>query len=150
MKRGVAALVTTALILVLAARAAEARLPWARDIPGRERGVERIPRCDVLPPMEFVAGTLGRDSRDGWALDGFPLQLARDHHVEVDGSPLPGTLESGRRALVMGYRRGNVLVACRLRILQPEVGGMVTDLADLTLSSSESDPTVGLLIDGPR
>lgn len=144
MKRNTATLVTAALALVLVAQAAEAENPFARDRSRSGGHVEQAHRYDHFPAMEFVTGTLNRDSWTGWELDDLQLKPVKDCHVEVDGSLLPGTLKSGRQALVMGHRQGDVLVAYRVRILRPtyDLGG--SGLEDLEIQPSDSDPTVGV------
>ena len=93
--------------------------------------------------MEFITGTLNRDSWTGWELDDLKLKPVKDCHVEVDGSPQQVILESGRRALVMGHRQGDVFVTYRVRILRPLYMEGGSGLEDLDVQPSESDPTVG-------
>lgn len=149
MRRSTATIAMTALILVLAVQATEAKSPLARDASRRAAQAEQGHRYDHFPAMEFVTGTLNRDSWTGWELDGLKLRPVKDCHVEVDGSLLPGTLQSGRQALVMGHRRGDVLVAYRVRILRPYYAGTTAGLEDLELRRSGADPTVGI-IEGPK
>ena len=137
---------TTTLLALLACAAlavapAEAGL-FKKSKPAADEGKVKTWRYDRLPTMSFHKGQLRNESMGVWKVGELTLQLAPDCRI-VDGGR-PGSLATGRTAIVMGPRIGGTIVAWRVDV-QPHAHAVArpTRGADTQIEWSQSDPTVG-------
>ena len=100
------------------------------------------PRYDNYPSTVFQLGTLTRDGWTGWQLDGFDIQFTPDCVVVSNGEG-PGALTEGRQAIVTGSLVGNMIVARRVTVLNPN-WDMGPKNYDEEVIWSDSNPSVGV------
>lgn len=100
------------------------------------------PRYDLFPTMGFHTGVLGLDAFNAWTLDDLSLAFAPECKISSEIDP-NGGLDEGRKAMVMGSKVGDTIVAWRVEILASEYGIKAHD-PHIEFIPSESDPTVGV------
>lgn len=105
-----------------------------RPEPHRYRDV---PRCGL------VAGELTHGSRGGWRLDGREIVLAPDCRVEVAGRQV-GKPVPAAKAMVLGSRRGDVVVARQIRIHKAPLYDPLPDGDRYGIKWSDANPNVGV------
>lgn len=136
--------IPTALILMLVlgtAMAPVASAGWLDKWTNDKTESKVPPRYDLYPTMSFHTGLLGQDVRTGWTLDGFRLALAPDCEITSEAAQ-GGGLDQGRKALVMGSKVGDTIVAWRIQVLKSDSGQEASD-SNIEFTPSEVDPTVG-------
>lgn len=104
-------------------------------------------RFDLLPRMSFHLGTLSRGGA-GWELGGVNLRLAKDCTI-IEGGAMGGSLVEGNRAVVMGPRFGQTLIAWQVRVID-DAGFRSSYEEGVTVESSGSDPSVGRIVSAPE
>lgn len=75
-------------------------------------------RFDKYPNMQFVGGTLSRDTHSGWKIGEVNLLVRGDCSITADGTD-EGWLEEGSKAVVMGSRMGNTISAWSIVVSPP-------------------------------
>ena len=140
-----------ALIMAVAFLAADdAHAGWfdkKKDVG--EEGRAKSHRYDFLPSMGFHQGTLRRDNFGGWTLDEMSLHVMPKAKVTEEG--LESYLAEGRKAIIMGPRVGDTIVAWRVRILESDYNVRRDASRDHAIIWSEEDRTVGESMDpGPQ
>jgi hypothetical protein len=121
MKRTI--IIALALVLVFGLATAEAGQRDKKSRKASKKGQRtEMPdnwsqvRYDQFPTMSYLAGMLNRDGWHGWSLDGVSLVLKDDCTITVDGQS-DGFLQEGRKAIVMGSRTGDTMVAWSVRVM---------------------------------
>ncbi len=101
------------------------------------------------PKMAFHSGILQQDSFSGWKLGEMKIQFAKNCEITTDGVDR-GYLDAGRKAVVMGPRIGDTILAWSVKVAQPDfmAGGRSTE--EVELETSEADPNCGEIIRAPR
>ncbi len=106
-------------------------------------------RYDFLPSMSYHMGVLRRDTYSGWSLDNVTIQFMPGTTVMVDGQG-PGNLREGSKAIVMGPKVGETIVAWRVRGMGSDWNVTRDNSYDTDISWSDSDRTVGEGSPGPQ
>ena len=100
-------ILTGALLLLLIA--APAGAIWkSKEEPEKDYLYLQAPLFNNFPAMEVVGGELTHGGSTGWMLDGTALVMTKHSRIDDDGSGR--NLTEGSRALVLGYRQGEVMV----------------------------------------
>nr|MEE4268445.1 hypothetical protein [Candidatus Krumholzibacteria bacterium] len=116
---------------------------------GGEEGRAKSHRYDFLPSMGFHQGTLRRDNFGGWTLEETSLHIMSGAKITEEG--MESFLSEGRKAIVMGPRVGDTIVAWRVRILESDWNISRDTSRDHAITWSEEDRTVGESMDpGPQ
>lgn len=106
-------------------------------------------RYDFFPSMSYHMGVLRRDTYSGWSLDDVTIQLMSGTKVLVDGQG-PGNLREGSKAIIMGPKVGETIVAWRVRVLESDWNVTRDNTYDMDITWSDSDRTVGEGSPGPQ
>jgi hypothetical protein len=120
MKRTI--IITLALVLAFGLATAEAgqRDKKTRKAPKKGERTEMpetwgAARYNEFPTMSYMAGMLNREGWHGWSLDGVSLILKDDCTIMTEEGD--GMLQEGRKAIVMGSRVGDTMVAWSVRVM---------------------------------
>jgi hypothetical protein len=120
MKRTI--IIALALVLVFGLATAEAgqRDKKGRKAPKKGQRTEMPDtwtqvRYDEFPTMSYKAGLLTREGWHGWSIDGVSLTLRENCTIMNDEDD--GFLQEGRKAIVMGSRVGDTMVAWSVRVM---------------------------------
>jgi hypothetical protein len=76
-------------------------------------------RYDKLPTMRFMSGVLSLSTHSGWQIGETPLYLHEGCAINVDGD-VEGSLQEGRKAVVMGAMVGEAISAWSIYIPKPD------------------------------
>lgn len=112
------------------------------DKKNKEETPAKTHRYNVFPTMSFHVGTLRRDTYSGWKLDDTPLQFMPKARITAGGQEVQ-VLNEGTRAIIMGEKVGETLVAWRVRIMESDWNVDRDTSRDGEITWSTSDPTVG-------
>ncbi len=131
--------------------APEAGAGWLKkDGPKRTEKPEwmKKPQRYDGPAMSFHSGILQQDGWSGWKLDEMKIQLAKDCLITTDGAE-EGSLDAGRKAIVMGPRFGDTILAWSIRVTKPDftIGRNVGSEVQLIYSDTNQD--CGEIISAP-
>ena len=121
MKRTIITLLALVLAFGLATAEAGQKDKRTRKAPPEGKRTEMpetwsTARYDEYPTMSYIAGTLDREGWQGWRVDGVDLVLKDDCTIRMEGEE-SAILQEGRRAIVMGSRVGDTMVAWSIRIM---------------------------------
>ena len=106
-------------------------------------------RYDEVPTMSFHSGVLQQDGWTGWKVGETKIQFAKDCLITSDGAET-GSLDAGRKAIVMGPKFGDTILAWSVRVIKPEFTVGRTTSAGVQLQYSETNPNCGEVIQSPR
>jgi hypothetical protein len=114
---------TLALVLVFGLATAEAgqKKKVTRKSPPRGSRTEKTEemkkpaRYDKMPTMSYVSGRLDQEGLRGWRIGNHSLILKDDCSVMEGGEA--GYLREGKKAIVMGSRVGDTIVAWSVRLV---------------------------------
>ncbi len=109
--------ITFVLILagIMVASSADAGWFGNKD-KDKDKEKKMVPRYDEYPSMGFTQGRLGRDSYSGWKVGQYEVRFTGTCQV-VNEDGEAADLQEGRKALIMGPRWGNTVIAWRVKIM---------------------------------
>jgi hypothetical protein len=139
---------TLALVLVFGLATAEAgqRDKKSRKAPKKGERTEMPDnwgqaRYDEFPTMSYMVGMLNREGWHGWSLDGVSLVLKDDCTIMTEEGD--GFLQEGRKAIVMGSRVGDTMVAWSVRVMGMDYSSPTPEL--YVVREPGPNPNVGVL-----
>ncbi len=101
------------------------------------------------PTMSFHSGVLQQDGWTGWKLGETKIQFAKECLI-TSGGVAGGTLDAGRKAVVMGPRFGDTILAWSVRVEKPDFMMGRTPSSEVQLQYSETNSNCGEVISAPR
>ena len=108
----------------------------------RQERAENTPRYDEFPTMAFHMGELRQDSWRGWTLGDLSLQVLPDCEITGENGG-QASLTAGYKALVMGPRLDDTVLAWSIRVLAPDWNKTHDRSGDTFVQQSDVDSTVG-------
>jgi len=105
-------------------------------------------RFDKLPTMHFMSGVLSQSLHSGWKIGETPLYLHQGCVINVDGD-VEGSLQEGRKAVVMGSMVGEAISAWSIYLPKPD-HQMTGFNQSNQLKEPGPDPDVGRILNGPH
>ena len=101
-------------------------------------------RFEKLPTMHFMSGVLSLSPHSGWKIGETPLYLHEGCVINVDGD-VEGSLEEGRKAVVMGAMVGEAINAWSIYL--PKLDHQITGFnQSIQLKDPGPDPNVGRIL----
>ena len=147
--------ITAALCLIFGLATAEAgqRDKKTRKAPPKgsrtemtEESMGRV-EFDEFPTMSYYMGTLNQSGLGTWRVGELDLVLRKDCMISAEGSDA-GFLRDGAKALVMGPKAGNTIVAWSIRVMGPDYSDP-TPSFHFTLEPG-ANPNVGVIRGRPE
>lgn len=121
MKRIIITILALVLVFGLATAEAGQKKKVVRKAPPKGSRTEKTEemkkpaRFDRMPTMSYVTGRLQQEGLRGWRIGEYNLTLKEDCSI-VDGGE-DSYLREGKKAIVMGSRIGNTIVAWSVRMV---------------------------------